>query len=74
LVLGLIPILGGLLMLAVFLYGLKTQAHIVSWVTVIILVVVFGLGFIIHAVRPESEYFTSIKERRESGIKGSDEL
>ena len=57
-------------MLAVFIYGLKTQAHIVSWVTVIILVVVFSLGFIIRAARPNSEYFTSIKERRESGIKG----
>jgi amino acid transporter len=74
LVLGVIPILGGLFMLAVFGYGLKTQAHIVSWVTVIILVIVFALGFIIRAARPQSEYFTSIKERRESGIKGSDEL
>jgi amino acid transporter len=72
--LGLIPILGGLFMGAVFGYGLTTQAHVVSWVAVIIIVVVFALGFIIHAVRPESEYFTSIKERRESGIKGSDEL
>jgi archaellum biogenesis protein FlaJ (TadC family) len=74
LVLGVIPVVGGLFMLAVFIYGLKTQAHIVSWVTVIILVVVFSLGFIIRAARPNSEYFTSIKERRESGIKGSDEL
>jgi hypothetical protein len=43
-------------------------------VAVIILVIVFALGFIIRGVRPDSEYFTSIKERRESGIKGSDEL
>jgi hypothetical protein len=61
-------------MLAVFCYGLTTQAHIVSVVAVVILVIVFALGFIIRAVRPESEYFTSIRERRESGIKGSDEL
>ena len=73
-VLGVIPILGGLFMLAVFLYGLKTQTHIVSVVAVIILVIVFALGFIIRGVRPDSEYFTSIRERRESGIKGSDEL
>jgi len=74
LVLGVIPILGGLFMGAVFFYGLTTQTHIVAWVAVIIIVIVFALGFIIRAVRPESEYFTSIKERRESGIKGSDEL
>jgi len=73
-VLGLIPVIGGLFMLAVFIYGLTTQAHIVSVVAVIILVIVFALGFIIRALRPDSEYFTSIKERRESGIKGSDEL
>ena len=73
-VLGLIPVIGGLFMLAVFIYGLTTQAHIVSVVAVIILVIVFALGFIIRGVRPDSEYFTSIKERRESGIKGSDEL
>ncbi|MFI5035593.1 MAG: APC family permease [Acidimicrobiales bacterium] len=71
--LGLIPVLGGLFMGAVFGYGLTTQTHIVSWVSAIIIIVVFALGYVIHLVRPGSVYFTSIKERREHGVKGSDE-
>jgi amino acid transporter len=71
--LGIIPLLGGLFMGAIFVYGLTTQAHIVAVVAVIIIVIVFALGFIIRGLRPTSEYFTSIRERREQGIKGSDE-
>ncbi len=72
-VLGIIPLLGGLFMGAIFFYGLTTQAHIVAWVAVIIIVIVFALGFLIKALRPSSPYFNSIKERREQGIKGADE-
>ncbi len=72
-VLGIIPLLGGLFMGVIFFYGLTTQAHIVAWVAVIIIVIVFALGFLIKALRPSSPYFTSIKERREQGIKGADE-
>ena len=71
--LGILPLLGGLFMGAVFAYGLTTQTHVIAWVSVVILVIVFALGYVIHWVRPNSEYFTSIKERREHGIKGSDE-
>jgi amino acid transporter len=71
--LGIIPLLGGLFMGVIFFYGLTTQAHIVAWVAVIILVIVFALGFLIHALRPSSPYFTELKERRAQGIKGSDE-
>jgi len=71
--LGIVPLLGGLYMGAVFAYGLTTQTHVIAWVASVIIVVVFALGFIIHWVRPHSEYFTSIKERREQGIRGSDE-
>jgi L-asparagine transporter-like permease len=74
LLLGLLPLLGGLFMGAVFGYGLTTQAHIVSWVSAIIIVVVFALGFIIYAVRPSSPYFLEMKERRRQGVKGTDEV
>jgi amino acid transporter len=72
--LGVVPLVGGLLMGAVFGYGLTTQAHVVSWVAVIILVIVFALGFVIRYVRPNSPYFTALKERREHNIKGSSEV
>jgi amino acid transporter len=72
-VLGLIPLIGGLFMGVDFFYGLTNQTSIVRVVAIIILVVVFGLGFVIRAVRPNSTYFTEIKERRAQGIKGSDE-
>jgi amino acid transporter len=71
--LGIVPLLGGLFMGVIFFYGLTTQTHIVAWVAVIILIIVFALGFIIRALRPSSSYFTSIKERREQGVRGSDE-
>lgn len=71
--LGIIPLLGGLFMGAVFFYGLTTQAHIVSVVAGIIIVIVFGLGFVIYAARPSSPYFTEMKERRSQGVRGSDE-
>jgi amino acid transporter len=72
--LGVIPLVGGLLMGAVFFYGLTTQAHVVSWVAVIILVIVFALGYVVRLARPNSPYFTSLKERREQNIKGSSEV
>jgi hypothetical protein len=46
----------------------------VSWVAVIILVIVFALGFVIRALRPNSPYFLAQKERREHNIKGSSEV
>jgi amino acid transporter len=73
LILGIVPLLGGLFMGAIFGYGLTTQAHVVAWVAVIILVIVFALGFIIHLVRPNSPYFTDLKDRRARGVQGSDE-
>jgi amino acid transporter len=72
-ILGIVPLLGGLFMGVIFGYGLTTQAHVVAWVAVIILVIVFALGFIIHWVRPNSPYFTELKDRRAQGIQGSDE-
>jgi amino acid transporter len=72
-VLGVIPVIGGLFMGADFFYGLTTQAHIVAVVAGIILVIVFGLGFIIRGVRPNSPYFVELKQRRAEGIRGSDE-
>jgi hypothetical protein len=56
-----------------FFYGLSNQASVVRIVAVVIIVIVFGLGFLIRGVRPNSIYFTEIKERRAQGIKGSDE-
>ena len=53
LVLGIMPLLGGLFMGAIFGYGLTTQTHVVAWVAVIILVIVFALGFIIRLGAPE---------------------
>jgi amino acid transporter len=74
LVLGVLPLLGGLFMGVIFGYGLTTQAHIVSWVSAIIIVVVFALGYVIFAARPSSPYFIEMKERRRQGVKGTDEV
>jgi len=73
-VLGVLPLLGGLFMGAIFFYGLTTQAHVVAWVAVAIIIVVFALGFIIKAVRPSSPYFLEMKERRDQGVRATDEV
>lgn len=71
--LGIVPLVGGLFMGAIFFYGLTTQSHVIAWVSVVIIVFVFALGFLIRAMRPSSPYFMELKRRRAEGVKGSNE-
>jgi len=63
--LGLLPLVGGLLMGAIFFYGLTTQAHVVAWVSIVGVVLMYILGVIIAMTRQSSPYFAEVKAWRQ---------
>jgi amino acid transporter len=71
LTLGVVPLLGGLFMGAIFFYGLTTQRAIVAWVSVIGVALAFGIGaLIVWRAAPTSPFFAEIEERRSGGRMG----
>ena len=66
LVLGVLPLLGGLFMGAIFFYGLTTQTATVAWVAVAGVALAFILGALVVWRAPaDSPFFTEIEERRQ---------
>ena len=57
LVLGGLPLLGGLFMLFIYIYALKTQSHVIAWVSVIGILLMYALGFVVRMVRPDAPFF-----------------
>ena len=67
LVLGVLPLLGGLFMGVIFFYGLTTQATVVAWVSVAGVALAFILGaLVVWRAAPDSPFFAAIKERRQA--------
>jgi amino acid transporter len=67
LAMGVLPLLGGLFMGAVFFYGLTTQTAIVAWVSVAGVALAFVIGaFVVWRAEPTSPFFTEIEERRQA--------
>jgi amino acid transporter len=65
LVLGVLPLLGGLFMGAVFFYGLTTQTAVVAWVSVAGVALAFFLGaLVVWRARSDSPFFAEIAERK----------
>ncbi len=72
LVLGVLPLLGGLFMGAIFFYGLTTQSATVAWVAVAGVALAFILGALVVWRAPaDSPFFTEIEERRKADRMGS---
>jgi amino acid transporter len=68
LVLGVLPLIGGLYMGVIFFYGLSTQTAIVAWVSVIGVALSFGIGIlVVWRASPSSPFFVELEERRRSG-------
>jgi amino acid transporter len=61
---GVLPLLGGLFMGAIFFYGLTTQSAPVAWVAVSGVALAYVLGFIIRQTARSSPFFADIAERR----------
>jgi hypothetical protein len=53
-------------MLFMFVYGLSIQAPAIRWVSVVILVIVFGLGLIIKSTRSDAKFFQELQESRKA--------
>ena len=67
LVLGVLPLIGGLYMGAIFFYGLTTQATVVAWVSVVGVVLAFALGaFVVWRAAPSAPFFAEIEQRRQA--------
>ena len=67
LALGVLPLIGGLFMGVIFFYGLTTQAAVVAWVSVIGVVLAFGIGaFVVWRAAPSAPFFADIADRRQS--------
>ena len=65
LVLGVLPLLGGVFMGAIFFYGLTTQSATVAWVAVAGVALAFILGAIVVWRAPaDSPFFAEIAERK----------
>jgi len=68
LVMGVLPLLGGLFMGAIFFYGLTTQSAVVAWVSVAGVALAFVLGaLVVWRAAPTSPFFAEIEERRRVG-------
>jgi amino acid transporter len=74
LVMGVIPLLGGLFMGAIFFYGLTTQTASVRWVAVAGVALAFAIGaVVVWRAAPTSPFFTEIEERRRVDRMGGSE-
>jgi amino acid transporter len=66
-VVGVLPLIGGLYMGAIFFYGLTTQTAVVAWVSVVGVALAFLIGaFVVWRAAPDSPFFTEIKERKQA--------
>jgi hypothetical protein len=71
LAMGVLPLLGGLFMGAIFFYGLTTQTAVVAWVSVAGVALAFGIGaLVVWRAAPTSPFFTEIEERRQADRMG----
>jgi amino acid transporter len=65
-VMGVLPLVGGLYMGAIFFYGLTTQTASVRWVSVAGVALAFLIGaFVVWRAAPTSPFFTEIQKRRQ---------
>jgi amino acid transporter len=62
LVMGVLPLLGGLFMGVIFFYGLTTQGATIAWVSVVGVALMYVLGVVVVLVRRDSPYL--VEQRR----------
>lgn len=68
LMLGVLPLVGGLFLGVIFFYALTTQTAVITWVSVGGLVLVYILGIVVRRAIPSSPFFTGIAERKRAAI------
>jgi amino acid transporter len=62
--LGVLPLLGGLMMGAIFFYGLTTQTAVVAWVSAAGVAFVYVLGLVVAVTRKQSPFLMDLAQRK----------
>jgi amino acid transporter len=70
---GILPLLGGGLMLILCIYGMTTEAGVVTGVALGIIVVTYVAAFIIVRFAKSSPFLEELQRRRAAGVSGPDE-
>jgi amino acid transporter len=70
---GILPLLGGAIMLVLCVYGMTTEAHVVTWVALGIIVATYVIAFIIVRTATSSPFLAELQRRRAAGVSGPDE-
>jgi hypothetical protein len=67
---GILPLIGGALMLILCIYGMTTEAGVVTGVAIGILVLTYGLAFAIVRLVKDSPFLEELQRRRAAGLSG----
>jgi amino acid transporter len=70
---GILPLLGGGLMLILCIYGMTTEAGVVTGVALGIIIASYVVAFIIVRVAKSSPFLEELQRRRVAGISGPDD-
>jgi amino acid transporter len=70
---GILPLLGGLIMLILCIYGMTTEAHVVTGVALGIIALCFVVAFIVVSTVKDSPFLDELKRRRAAGVSGPEE-
>ena len=70
---GILPLIGGGLMLVLCIYGMTTEPGVVAGVAIGIIVLVYVLGFVMVRTAKDSPFLEEMQRRRAAGLSGPDE-
>jgi hypothetical protein len=70
---GILPLLGGGLMLILCVYGMTTEAGVVTGVALGIIALTYVVAFIIVRTVKDSPFLEELQRRRAAGLSGPDE-
>src|SRR5580692_8976106 len=70
---GILPLIGGGLMLILCIYGMTTEAGVVTGVALGILALCYGSAFVIVRTAKDSPFLEELQRRRAAGLSGPDE-
>lgn len=70
---GVLPLIGGGVMLVLCIYGMTTEAGVVTGVALGILVLCYGSAFVIVRTAKDSPFLEELQRRRAAGLSGPEE-
>jgi amino acid transporter len=70
---GILPLLGGLLMLVLCVYGMTTEAGVVTGIALGIIVLSYLVAFVMVRTAKDSPFLEELRRRRAAGLSGPGE-